>query len=72
MPSNVGQRRPEIDATCTIGSHQLSNRAINGGFKFLDRSLGTPAKSLLSKNGNVRLHGSRLFSSAEEGMKQLN
>jgi hypothetical protein len=43
MPSNVGQRRPEIDATCTIGSHQLSNRAINGGFKFLDRSLGALA-----------------------------
>jgi len=43
MPSNVGERRPEIDATCTIGSHRFSNRAINGGFKFLDRPPGALA-----------------------------
>jgi hypothetical protein len=43
MPSNVGQRRPEIDATCTIGSHLFSNGSINGCFKFLDRSGGTLA-----------------------------
>jgi hypothetical protein len=40
MPANIRECRPEIDATCTIGSYLLSNGPIDCCLEFLEWSVG--------------------------------
>ena len=40
MPANIRECRPEIDATCPIGSYLLSNSPIDCRLEFLEWSVG--------------------------------